>query len=322
MEGWIVIKSFERLQQAQFRKALLEQNNIEAVVFINKDSAFLLGSIKLYVHKEDYQKAKEILQEFYGWKKINTFIRKKPLLLQEEILQRSEIKTMLTEEHDPILNATVYDLYVRTEVAESFLQEFNQQLNWVSLAEQKRPQVIAYYFDILNRYDIKALVQIKKDDTDLIQSINLFVEHEKADFAQNLLAELRGWTVIHRPYNKDDAEKWVDFLEENHIPALFEYESESKNFYLYAPLEFEQEATELVNYNRDWKLACSYSDFYQAIMAKNLLSEVNINSMIMTKKDSAFLLGDIELFVEEENLQKAKEFIAAAFKQENIENEE
>ncbi len=319
MKDWIVIKSFDRIQQAQLRKALLEQNGIEAVVFSQKDSAFLLGSIDLYVKKKDFAKAKEVLTQFSGWAQINSFIRKPPLSLQEEILQRSEIETMLTEEYDAILNSTIYELFVKTDKAQKIIEKFNHLTDWTLITEHFRPKFIAYYFDILDKYEIKTLVLSQKNQDGFITNIQLYAENLNADFAQNLVAELRGWTVIHRPYSKEDAEKWIDFLEENKIPALYEYESESKNFYLYTPLEFEQEAIDLVNRNRDWKLVETYSDFYQAIMAKNVLAQQNIESIIMTKKDSVFLLGDIEIFVEEKNYEKAVEILQAAV---NIRNEE
>jgi len=322
MKNWIIIESFERLQQANFRKSILEQNGIESIVMSQKDSAFLLGELDLYVKKDDFAKAKEVLQEFNGWTKINSFIRKEPLLLQEEILQRSELETILVEDFDPILDRTVYNLFVKNKSAELVREKFSHLPDWELITESENPKFIAYYFDILNRYEIKALVIISKNENDFIDNISLYAEKSNSDFAQNLIAELRGWTVIHSPYSKDDAEKWCEFLEENKIPALYEYESESKKFYLYSPLEFENDAVDLVKRNRNWSLLETFSDFYQAIMAKNVLSEKDIQSIIMTKKDSMFLLGDIELFVEDKNLEIAENILNSALNFERTKNEE
>jgi len=322
MKNWIIIESFERLQQANFRKSILEQNGIESIVMSQRDSAFLLGEIDLYVKKNDFATAKEVLKEFNGWTKINSFIRKEPILLQEEILQRSELETLLVEDFDPVLDKIVYNLYVKNKSAELVAEKFSHLLDWELITSNARPRFIAYYFDILNRYEIKSLVIISKNESNFIDNISLYAEKSNSDFAQNLIAELRGWTVIHSPYSKDDAENWCEFLEENKIPALYEYESESKKFYLYSPLEFENEAIDLVKRNRNWNLLETFSDFYQAIMAKNVLSEKDISSIIMTKKDSMFLLGDIELFVEDKNLKIAENILNSALNFERTENEE
>ncbi len=322
MKDWVVVKSYDRLQQAQFRKSLLEQNNIEAVVFVKKDSAFLLGNIELMVKSKDLNKTTQILQEFSGWKQIIRFPRKKPLELLEEIFQQSEIETMLTNDFDSLLNSSVSELYVHVDKTESIKKWLEKPLNWNLLTQCYHIKFLAYYFDILEKYNIEAIITSFNDENRLETNYFLYVQASKYDFARNLLAELRGWTVIHSPKNKDDAEKWVDFLEENNIPAIFEQESENKNYYLYTQLEFEDEATLLVNENRKWKLAISFTDFHKALLAKNILSQQKIDAIIMTKKDSAFLLGDIELYVEEDSLLETNKILAQINNLESTEYEE
>jgi hypothetical protein len=309
MKDWIVVKTFDRIQQAQFRKALLEQNNIEAAVMVKQDSAFLLGEIQLWVKKQDHAEAIQILNEYIGWTLVSAFIRKKPLEILEEILQQSELETMLTHDLDPILNQEMYELYVRNEKSEIVQNWLKSPIDWNILVNCTQIKFAAYYLDILDKYDINALVIESKNSSTFLTEYALYVQTAKFDFAKNLLAELRGWTVIHAPKSKDDAEKWVDFLEENLIPAIFEQESENKNYYLYTLLEFENEATQLINENRNWKQIVSFTDFYQAMLAKNVLAQQNIEAIIMTKKDSAFLIGDIELYVDEDNLNESKRIL-------------
>jgi len=43
---------------------------------------------------------------------------------------------------------------------------------------------------------------------------------------------------------------------------------------------------------------------------KELLNESGIPSIIMNEKDSAFLLGEIELYIEKDYLEKAKQIIS------------
>ena len=48
---------------------------------------------------------------------------------------------------------------------------------------------------------------------------------------------------------------------------------------------------------------------YEAAIVKGLLEENDIDCVIVNKKDSSYLLGDIEVFVEMENALLAKQII-------------
>ncbi len=309
MDNWIVIRTFDRIQQAQFRKALLEQNNIEAEVFVKKDSAFLLGNIDLLVRTNHRQKALQILNEFNGWTQIGYFNRNKPLEILEEILRQKEIETMLTSNFDPVINSSVYELYIQNQMATEVLDWLSLHSGWQKLCVTSEMKFAGYYVDILEKYKIDAIVHYSAVNEVSDLEFSIFAPNVSFDFASNLLAELRGWTVVLSPNSKDDAQKWVDFLEENAIPAIFEQELENKIYYLYTQLEFEQEATNLINHNRNWVLCKSFSDFYQAILAKNILSQQGVEAIIMTKKDSTFLIGDIELYTEESKLSFAQQIL-------------
>jgi hypothetical protein len=56
---------------------------------------------------------------------------------------------------------------------------------------------------------------------------------------------------------------------------------------------------------KNWVLIYSAAKLYQAEMLKELLDKNNILCDIINKKDSSFLLGDIEVYVHEENKEKA-----------------
>jgi len=45
---------------------------------------------------------------------------------------------------------------------------------------------------------------------------------------------------------------------------------------------------------------------YQAELLRNLLADNNIHCFIINKKDSAYLFGDIELYVNPEDFMRAK----------------
>ena len=102
-EEWIKLESFDRPHQAEIRKTILEQNNINAVVVNARDSLFLLGDYELYVRREDEKMAHAIIEEFHGLTKVDSFILSKPLENFREILVQREARRM-----EPVGNLPAY----------------------------------------------------------------------------------------------------------------------------------------------------------------------------------------------------------------------
>ncbi len=64
--------------------------------------------------------------------------------------------------------------------------------------------------------------------------------------------------------------------------------------------------------DKDWVAIYSIGQQYLAEMAKKMLAEHNITSVIVNKKDSSYLaFGDIEVYVRKEDEEKAKSLIKA-----------
>lgn len=61
--------------------------------------------------------------------------------------------------------------------------------------------------------------------------------------------------------------------------------------------------------NSDWVKIYSAANNYKVDLVKGLLAENGINSEILDQKDSAFLTGDVELFVETKDLEKARQIL-------------
>lgn len=59
----------------------------------------------------------------------------------------------------------------------------------------------------------------------------------------------------------------------------------------------------------DWVKIHVVSQEYEAEMVKGLLEENDIDSVIINKKDSAYLFGEIEIYVDVENAFLAKQII-------------
>ncbi|OFX44994.1 MAG: hypothetical protein A2046_14985 [Bacteroidetes bacterium GWA2_30_7] len=65
----------------------------------------------------------------------------------------------------------------------------------------------------------------------------------------------------------------------------------------------------------NWVKVYSFSKMHLALIAKEILTENNIESYIMNKQDSSYVvLGDIEIYVKSEDFDKALEILK------NIEN--
>ena len=55
-----------------------------------------------------------------------------------------------------------------------------------------------------------------------------------------------------------------------------------------------------------WKIVYSTADEYLATIAKELLQENEIESVVMNHKDSAYaFMGEVELYVKEEDVKQA-----------------
>jgi hypothetical protein len=59
----------------------------------------------------------------------------------------------------------------------------------------------------------------------------------------------------------------------------------------------------------NWLKVYSAGQLYQVELVKGILDQSGIESVILNQSDSEFLLGEVELYVETENFELAKNFI-------------
>jgi hypothetical protein len=59
----------------------------------------------------------------------------------------------------------------------------------------------------------------------------------------------------------------------------------------------------------NWVIVHTVAQEYEAEIIKSILEENNIDCVIVNKKDSAYLFGEIEIYVDVENAFIAKQFI-------------
>jgi hypothetical protein len=60
---------------------------------------------------------------------------------------------------------------------------------------------------------------------------------------------------------------------------------------------------------KDWEIVYITGKRHLAEMAKQILIDNEIDAVILSKKDSSYLFGDIEVYVHENNLEKGKKLI-------------
>ena len=61
----------------------------------------------------------------------------------------------------------------------------------------------------------------------------------------------------------------------------------------------------------NWSVVYSYNVLYHVEILKSVLQDNDIESVIINRVDSNYLFGDIDLYVSNENLERAKEIIAS-----------
>ncbi len=61
--------------------------------------------------------------------------------------------------------------------------------------------------------------------------------------------------------------------------------------------------------NSNWTKIKVYNQAFEAEIVKNMLLENNIPAVVLNKKDSSYLFGVVELYVEQENANNAMELM-------------
>ena len=60
---------------------------------------------------------------------------------------------------------------------------------------------------------------------------------------------------------------------------------------------------------KDWIIAYSTNQLYQAEIFREVLSDHNIESIIINKQDSAYKFGDVEVYVKRDHILMAKKLV-------------
>lgn len=321
MNNWAKIQSFKRIHQAELIREILEKNEIEAVIINEKDSLFLVGEIELYVENENEKKAKALINEFNGLTKINSFIDEKPVRLFEKILKDNWIETVFKRKEDSKYLLDNFELYIDNEnlhKAVPFLT--GEKLDGYSIAKTcKKVRQTKFYVEILEKNNIEALVIKKKDSDYHIEEVFIYVKNEVLTKAKQLFTELHGFSKIKKNLTRTYVEQLEETLAQEGIKSLIS-KNQTDKLDLYVKSTEVDKAEEIINLNKEWVKISEFDSVTNATFYKNALQDLNIPSVIVNEKDSTFLVGIIELFVEKQNFDKVNEYLDSINAENDIDN--
>ena len=310
MKNYIKLQTFERVHQAEIRKEMLIANRIEAVVINERDSLFLIGDIELYVPKNDKQKAKALINEFDGLTQINSFILEKPVKRFHDFLENKGIKTILKRTEDDNFVLDNYVLFIENENVEKVVPYLTGEelFNWKKIDTCTSTRQTRFRVEILEKENIDTIVIKKKDSEYHVEEINLFVENNNFETAKKILTEFSGWVKI-KTYDKlHRAEIREDLLGKNKVKAIITINTEQE-FDILVKENKKQKAIDIIDKKKNWLKVKSFSNYHKAIFAKDELENNNIDASIISRKDSAFLLGEYDLYVDDFMVEKAKKIV-------------
>ncbi|NPA67522.1 MAG: DUF2007 domain-containing protein [Chlorobi bacterium] len=309
MKNWVKIQSFDRYHQAELRKTILQSNGIPAVILDEKDSLFLFGNIDLYVEEFNEKKARALIDEFEGLTKINSYIDLKPVLLFQKILSEAGINAILKRKESSKYILDNYELYVENKDVEKTIPYLTgKKLNgWRKLLISSKVRQTKYFVDLLSENLINSIVIKKKDSDYHLEALYVYVKDEDYARAERIIKELKGYEVVAESDNLTDIEKLEEILFSHRIKAIIK--KESGKIKLFVEQADFKEASGIIENEKEWTLFKTYSDITNAMFEKSILEAAEIPSVIINDKDTTFLLGDIELFVEKNMLEKAEEII-------------
>lgn len=308
MEDWVKIQTFDRLHQAELRKTILEQNDIQAIIVNERDSLFLIGEIELYVKKENQATAHAIIDQFNGLTKINSFVNPKPIQLLQAILSENEITSYIKQKEDTRYILDNYELYVDNEnvpLVVPFLTG-EKLVGWKKIASCNKVSQTKFRVDMLEEEYIDAIIIKKKNSEYHVEQIDIYVKNNDINKAETVLQKMAGWIKIESYNNLHEMELHEDLLKQQGIRSLLQ------NNQLYVEAHNEELAIEQINTHRKWLKIRVFNTEIEANYYREILEANDLNALVINEKDSSFLLGTVALYVDETDSSQAEKIIQEA----------
>lgn len=309
MKDWVKIQSFNHLHQAELRVDILKQNKIDAVIVNEQDSLFFIGNIDLYVQEEDEKKAKLLIDEFNGYAKVNSFVQNAPILLFQTLLKNKGIGSELKRRQDDRYTLDNFELYVKNEKLEEVKTFIAVELHdlWATAFKATKLRHALNIYNILANKGLTVLITKERNSEFHLKVINLFVKKEDLNSAKQIIDTLEDWEKIYENTALTETDKKEKALTPKKINTLIIFKN--NNYALFVEKNKVAEANEILDMQYEWVKLKNFENINNALYYKALLKSENIQTVVVNDKDRVFLLGEIELFVKKEELEKAKEII-------------
>lgn len=314
MEGWNKVNSFDRLHQAEIRKDLLKENEIEAVILTKKDSTFLWGEIELYVEEKNLEKARKLIDEFQGWTKVVSFVYKSPLKRLQYLLKSSGIPSkLLAKKQYPYL-LDKYELHIHNNDLSGTRELLAELPGWKHIDSTAKISQTILRFEMLEKNGIQSLIT-KQCNSDIhLEEIQLYVAEEQAKQALTIIKSFESWEKIESftKYHRADIHETL-LLQKGIKAAIligkYDEDKEPEQVDLLVKKQDVETAKDMIAQNTKWIIAGTYDRIHQAEIRRDMLIDNGVHAVVIPKKDSSFLLGEIELYVEETDLQQAENLL-------------
>ncbi len=307
---WVKLSSFDNLFEAEMQKSILNSVGIDAVLVNARDSLFLIGNIDLYVKKQDKEKAENILLQFQGKTKINSFILEKPVELFREFLASKGIESELVRKEETEYILDNFELYVKNEDLEKVKPYLiaDELDGWKLVKRCNKVRQTRFYVEFLEENGIDAMIVKKKDSDYHLEEVKIFVREEDFAKAKELTENLPGWKTVETYDKLHRAEIREELLGQHGIRAIIKPEGniykllvEEKNF---------SKAQEVLNLHKNWVKIKTYDNIVLAEKDLEILLENGINASVISKKDEVFLLGEYYLYVDEDQVENALKILS------------
>ena len=309
-EEWIKLESFDRPHQAEIRKTILEQNNIDAVVVNTRDSLFLLGDYELYVRREDEKMAHAIIEEFHGLTKVDSFILSKPLENFRDILVQNGIDAVIKTCSNPRYMLNNYELFVPSDDIDRTMPFLSGEKleGWSLLETCLRTRQTRFRVELLEEKHIPTIVIKKRDAQYMKAEIDIYVKTADLENARQTLTDLIGWIKIDQYPMLHRAEIRENLLGKHAIRSIIV--NNNGSFDLYVECSNEEQAIAIINEKKEWKKAATYASQIEADYAIAVLEKAGVEAISVTRLDRSFnFIFDVDLYVDEFNYDNAVEIL-------------
>lgn len=307
---WQNIRTYQSIYEAELRRDILEKNDIPAVILKKEDPDLLMaGEFVLLVEEEHVEKAVILLEDFNGFIKINSFPDRDVV---ENFKQAVEVQGV-----SAVLNANYflgeYELYVAKADAPKAREVVMALPGWLEIGRFEKVRQTLMRTNILKKNDIAPIILKDRDEEFNVEDVRLYVEQTHAEKAGRLITELAGWQEIAVRKSVQKAAIDIQTLEGEGIDVIEvkqrNVDAGSQEISLYVEESYAEQARLVLEEAVNWVKLEAYDHLYQAQLRKEVLEKYDIPAVIVNERDSMLLLGDVELYVKDEDLERAKNFI-------------